>query len=162
GRLEGVELDVAVGENEHAPAFDAPMHAAGHLEDLVRAEVLLREDVSPPVDRVEELHVVDDHGVEPAHVERALAGGGHGEEERLALAALEKRTDDTNRFAAVVERGVDARRRVSNVVGGVFDSAPRRNEERDAAAVLPGLAQKSIVEEFERTLAEYTHLRRPR
>ena len=38
-RLERRELDVAVGEDEHAPALDAPVHAPRHLQDLVRAEV---------------------------------------------------------------------------------------------------------------------------
>ena len=85
------ELDVAVGQDEHAPALDAAVHAPGHLQDLVGAEVLLREHVAPAIDDVEELHVVDDHRVEPAHVERALARRGHREEVRLLLAALEKR-----------------------------------------------------------------------
>ena len=60
---------------------------------------------------VEELHVVDDDRVEPAHVERALPRRRHREEIRLLLAALEKRTDDADRLAAVIERRVDARRR---------------------------------------------------
>ena len=123
GGLQRSELDVAVGKNEHAPAFDAPVHAAGHLQNLVRAEVLLREHVAAAIDDVEELLVVDDHRVEAAHVERALAGRGHRQEVRLLLAALEKRTDDANRLAAVVERRVDARR---HTVARVRPLPPRR------------------------------------
>ena len=37
--LQRVEVDVAVAEDEHAPALDAAVHAPRHLQDLVGAEV---------------------------------------------------------------------------------------------------------------------------
>ena len=39
--LQRGEVDVAIAEDEHAPARDAPVHAPRHLQDLVRAEVQL-------------------------------------------------------------------------------------------------------------------------
>jgi hypothetical protein len=74
GGAQRREVDVAVAEDEHPPALDAAVHAAGHLEDLVAPEVRAGEHVAPALDHVGEARVVDDHGVEPAHVERALPG----------------------------------------------------------------------------------------
>ena len=40
-----VELDVAIGQNEHASAFDAAVNAPRHLQNLVGAEVHSGEHV---------------------------------------------------------------------------------------------------------------------
>ena len=45
------EVDVAIGQDEDAAALDATVHAPRHLQDLVGAEVLLREHVAPALDR---------------------------------------------------------------------------------------------------------------
>jgi hypothetical protein len=38
-RRSALKLDVAIAEDEDAPARDAPVHAPRHLQNLVRAEV---------------------------------------------------------------------------------------------------------------------------
>ena len=109
-RLECLELDVAVGENEDSPTLDAAVNSPGHLQDLVRAEVHAREDVPSALDDVAEARVVDDDCVEALHVERALPGRCHGEEVGLLLTGLEERTDDPDWLAAVIVRGIDSRK----------------------------------------------------
>ena len=49
-RLERREVDVAIAEDEDATTRNAAMHPARHLENLVRAEVQLGEDVLAPLD----------------------------------------------------------------------------------------------------------------
>src|SRR2546425_8823329 len=66
----------------------APVYATRHLEDLVRPQVEARQHVAPPRHHVGVARVVDDHGVEPADVERRLTRRGHREEERTAHLAM--------------------------------------------------------------------------
>src|SRR5205085_1808922 len=79
-RLQRVEIDIAIAEDEHAPASNAAMHSSRHLQYLVGAEVQLGEHVLSLLDDRRETRIVDDHRVEPLHVERALPRCRHGEE----------------------------------------------------------------------------------
>ena len=132
-RLQGFEADVPIAENEHAPVLDAAMHAARHLQDFVRAEMHTREHVPPAIDHVGETRVVDDDGVEPRHVERALPRRRHREEEGLGHDALEKWPDHADRLAPMVVGGRDARIAQPHPFRRLFDRGTRRQENRDTA-----------------------------
>jgi hypothetical protein len=158
GGAQRREVDVAVAEDEHPPALDAAVHAAGHLEDLVAAEVRAGEHVAPALDHVGEARVVDDHRVEPAHVERALPGRGHGEHVRLLPVALEEGADDADRLAAVVVRGVDARVAHGHARRGLLDPGARGEEHPDPAPPLLHAQEEAVVEEADRRAVLDDHL----
>jgi hypothetical protein len=158
-RPQRLEPDVAVGENEHAAAGHAPVHASGHLQDLVRAEVHAREHVAPAIDHVREPRVVDDHRVQSLHVERALTRGGHREEIRLLHRPLEERTDHADRLAAVVELRRDRAEPRADRRSRLLDSRARRQEHADAALFLRHLRQELVVEESQRIGSKHFDLR---
>ena len=97
-------------KNENATAAHSTVNAPGHLQDFIRAEVHASEDVLSALDDVAESHVVDDDGVEPFDVERALSRRRHREEVGFSLAAFQKRPDHTDRLTAVIVRCVDFRK----------------------------------------------------
>ena len=99
-----VEDEVAVAQDDDFAVRDAPMHTAGHLQDLVGAEVQAMENIAAALHDVAVTSVVDDHRVEPADVERRLAGGSHRQEKRPLDLTLEKWPNDPNRLATVIER----------------------------------------------------------
>ncbi len=68
-RLELLEHKLAVAQDVDLAAFHAPVDAARHLEDFVRAEVEPRQHVATPLDDIGVARVVDHHGVEAADVE---------------------------------------------------------------------------------------------
>ena len=105
GGLETLEGEIAVAQDVDLAAFHAPVHATRHLEDFVGAEVQPRQHVAAARDDVRVARVVDHDGVEPADVERGLAGGGHGQEKGPPHLAVQKGADDPDRLPAVVERG---------------------------------------------------------
>ena len=138
------------------------MYAAGHLENLVGAEVELGEDVLSALDDGGEARVVDDHRVEALDVQRALPCRRHREEVRLRLFSLEEGTQHANRLTAVIVRGVDARCAHPHVLRGLLDSLSRRDEDRDAALLLVDPLQELVVEELAHVLADDFDLRRLR
>jgi hypothetical protein len=147
GRAQRGEVEVAVAEDEHPPALDAAVHAAGHLEDLVGPEVGAGEHVAPPLDDVGEAGVVDDHRVEAAHVERALAGRRHGEHVRALVVALEEGANDADRLAAVVVGGGEARVAHPHARRRLLDARPGREEHADAAPAALHALEEAVVEE---------------
>src|SRR4029078_12735873 len=78
----------------------------------------------------------------------------------LPFATLEKRPDSADRFAAVIERRVDAWRRPLDVLGRVLHASSRGNEERDASTLFHELTQKAFIEKLQRSLVHDAHLRR--
>ena len=106
------------------------MDAARHLQDFIRAQVQTREDVAASLDDVGVPRVVDHHRVQAADIQRRLTRGGHGEEERPSHLAVEKRPDDADRLAAVVERGGQALPPVTQLLGDLLDLSPRATEFR--------------------------------
>ena len=153
GRTERVELDVAIGEDEHPPAVDTPVHPTRHLKNLVRTEMQPREHVAPALDHVGEAGVVDHHGVESTHVERALSGSRHREQERLLDLALEERTDHPDRLATVIERDLHPRVPRPDIRRDFLHAGARRQEDTDAPRIADRLLQEAIVEERDRLLA---------
>ena len=129
-------------------AGHAAVHPARHLEDLVGAEVEPVEHVAAPLDDVAVAGVVDHHGIEPADVERRLAGRGHREQEGLRDLALEERADDPDRLAAVVERGVEPGPALAQAAGQLLHLGPGRHEDRHAASFLDDVPDEALVEEL--------------
>ena len=153
GGFQRCKADVTVAENEHPTIRHAAMHAPGHLQNFVRAQVHAREHIAPAVDHVGESGVVDDDRIEPRHVQRALSGGRHGQEKRFRHDALEKRTDHANRFAAVIVRGRDAWIAQAHPLGGLFHRRARGQENRDATFRSGDRLQKLVVEKIQRLFA---------
>src|SRR5450432_2469665 len=119
-----------------------------------------REHVLPALDEIREAHVLDHHGVEPVHVERALPRRRHAQHVRLLHVALEERPDDANRLAAVVERCVNARIAPLDEAGDILDRRTRWKKYSHAAPRLLHIAQEGLVEKVERLAMDYRHLRR--
>ena len=159
-RGEVLEADVAIGEDEDTPPGDPPMHTPRHLQDLVRPEMESREDVPPALDEVGEAGVVDHHRVEPAHIERALPGGGHREEEGLLDLSLEEGADHADRFAPVVERHLHLGIPRPDIGGDLLHPRARREEDPDPAPLLDRLLEEAIIEEGGRLLPLDHDLRR--
>ena len=135
------------------------MDTPRHLQNLVCAEVLLRQHVAPAIHFVVEANVVDHDGIEPAHVQRALPRRRHREKKRLPLAAFQKGSDDANRFAAVVIGGIDPRRADLYMLRRRFYPATGRHEHRNPAPLPNDLLQKLVVEKLQRLFVDDTHRR---
>ena len=153
-----LELDVAVAQYEHAPARHAPMHAPGHLQNLVGAEVQAREHVLAALHQVGEPRVVNDHRVEALHVQRALPGRRHRQQERLGLLRFEERADHANGLAAVIERDVHPRKTGLHQRRGLLDARARGQEHADAAFFLRHAMQELVVEEIQRLHPDDLHV----
>ena len=151
--LERFEPDIPVTQDEHATVLHTTMHAPGHLQDLVRAEMHAREHIAAAVDHVGEAGVVDDDGIEPRHIQRALPGRRHREEERLRDHAFEKWTDYANRLAAVIVSGRNARVAQPHPLGGLFHRGARGQEHRHTSLRAGHLLQELVVEKIQRLLA---------
>ncbi len=100
------------------------MHAPGHLQHLVGAEVQTREHVAAALHDVGVARVVDDHRVEAGDVERRLARRRHRQQERPRHLRVEERADHADRLAAVVERGRELLPAVSQLAGDLLDLGP--------------------------------------
>ena len=135
------------------------MYPARHLENLVGAEVELREHILAAFDDGREARVVDDDCVESLHVERALPRRGHREKVGLLLLSFEEWAQDADRLAAVIVRRVDARRAHADVLGGLLHTLARGDEDRDAALLLVDALEKLVVEEVADVLPQHFDLR---
>ena len=156
------ELDVAVGQNEHAPARHAAVHTPGHLEYLVGAEMEPREHIAPAVHDVRKTRIVDDHSVEPAHVQRTLPSSRHRQEVRLGHLTLEKRPDHADRLAAVIELRCDLPVARANICGHLLH-ARARGKKHSHAPLLPLQArQELVVEKTQRMRVDHLHVSRHR
>ena len=125
------------------------MYPSRHLQDLVGAEVDPRQDVAPVLDDVRESRVVDDHGIESPHVERTLAGRGHGEQERLRRASVEKRSNDADRFAPVVERDREPGKSRPDDASDLLDRGASRQKDADAVPSADDIAQEVGLKKIE-------------
>src|SRR5215208_2877834 len=101
------------------------MNAPRHLQNLVGAQMHPGENVSSMLDDVSESCVVDDDRVEPLHVESTLPRRSHRKEVGLPLPSLEKRTDRSDRLAAVIVGRVDSRKRRRYRFGRLLHSSSR-------------------------------------
>ena len=125
GGTQCLEANVAIAQDEHAPARDAPVHATGHLQNLIGAEMHAREHVAAAIDDVREARVVDDDRVEPWHIERTLPGGGHRQEERLGHLAFEEGANHADRLAAMIVCRRDARETAAYPLGRFLHAGAR-------------------------------------
>ena len=148
-----LEDEVAVAQDPHLASRDPAMHAAGHLEDLVGAEVHPVQHVAAALDDVAVARVVDHHGVEPAHVERALPRRGHGEQPGALDLGIEEGADHPDRLAAMVERRGEPLPLLAELGGELLHLGAGRDEDRDAALLLDDAAHEPFVQELERLLA---------
>src|SRR5205085_430832 len=85
------------------------------------------KNVLAALDDVAEARVVDDDGVQSLDVERALSGGGHRQEIRLRFLALQKRPDNSDRLAAVIERAIYPRKPVFDQLRRLFYASARQS-----------------------------------
>ena len=153
--------EIPVAQDEDLAVGDPAVHPAGHLQDLVRAEVGPGENVAAAFDDVGESRVIDHHGIEALDVERALAGGGHRQHERTRRPLLEEWPDHPDRFAAMVEPGVNAREPFADQPGGLFHGGPRRQEDADAPLLADHALQEPVAEESLGRLPDHLHRGRP-
>ncbi|WP_228565309.1 hypothetical protein [Myxococcus sp. AB036A] len=91
-----------VAQDEDAPVIYPTVHAPRHLQEFVVAQVHAGEDVAAALHQIREAHVINDDGVQPRHVERALPRRRHREHEGPGRRALQEGTDGAQRLAAVV------------------------------------------------------------
>ena len=158
-RLQRLEANITIAENEHATVGDTAVHASGHLQNFVRAQMHAREHIPSPVDHVGESRVVDDHRIESRDIQRALTSRRHGQKKRFRYHTLEKRTDHANRLAAVIVRGRDARIARAHPLGRFFNRRARGQENRHSAFRARHLLQELLVEKIEGLLALDFNLR---
>ena len=159
-RFQRREVDVAIAEDEDTSSGNTAMDTTRHLQDLVGAQVQLRQHVLAALDDRREARVVDHDRVEPLHVERALPRRRHREEIRLVLRAFEEGPQHANRLAAVIVRRIDPRRTHADVLGRLLHALACRYEDRDAALLLVDALQELVVEKFADVLPHDLHLRR--
>src|SRR2546422_4381258 len=76
-RPQILKREVAVAEDVHLTLLDPSMHPAGHLKALIRTQVGAGQNILAAFDHVCVARIVDDDGVQPANVERGLAGRRH-------------------------------------------------------------------------------------
>src|SRR5687768_16018066 len=154
-----MEDEIAIAEDEHLSAFHAAMHTTRHLQDLVRAQVRLRQHVSPTFDHIGETGVIDDDSVQSLHVQRALPGGGHRQDVRLRRAVLEKRSDHPDWLPAVIESGMNAREPLADQRGGLLDAGTYWQEYADASLLPHDLLQEPVAQEPVGRFVHHFHFR---
>ena len=149
-----LEYQLAVAEDRDLAVGNAAMHPPGHLQDLVGAEVEPVQHVAAAIHLVGVARIEDDHGVEPAHVERRLARGRHGQQERSLHLALEERPDDPDRLATVIERRRQLRPLAPDVGREMLHLGAGRHEHRHAAPVADQPLHVLLGEELLRRLRD--------
>ncbi len=154
-----LELEVAIAEDGDLTALDPPVHAAGHLQDLVGTQVQPVEHIAAALDHVAVAGVVDHHRVQPTDVEGGLARGRHREQERALDLAFEKGTDHADRLTAMIERRREPPPLLAQIGGEPLDLRSRRDEHRHAPLLLHQVTDIAIVEEFVRGLRQHLDLR---
>ena len=142
-----------------SPSRHPAVHPPRHLQDLVGAEIQAMQHVAAALDHVAVAGVVDHHGVESADVERRLPGRGHREQEGVLRLAFEKRTDDPDRLAAVVERRVEPGPPLAQLPGELLHLRPGGHEHRDPTLLLDDVADELVVEELLSALLDHLDLR---
>src|ERR1051326_6577928 len=116
------------------------------------------ENVFPALDDVAEARVVDDHRIEAADIESALARSCHREKIGLFFFTFEAWTNDANRLSPVIIRSVDAGKPRLHELRGLFDARACRQKHSNAAALLDDLLEKSILEKVKRVFPHNPHL----
>ena len=154
-----IEDEVAVAQNDDLAIRDAPVHTPRHLQDLVGAEVEAMEHVAAALHDVAVSSVVDHHRVEPADVESGLAGCRHRQKERPLDLTLEKRPNDANRLATVIERRREPLPLLTELLRQTLDLCARGDEDRHAAPLSHHMPDVLLVEEFLGRLRKDLNLR---
>ena len=89
-------MQFPIGQNMHLPVGNAAVHPAGHLEQLVVAEVAPGQHIPAMFDHVGELRIVDHHRIQPLNIEGRLPRGGHRQKKRLIRRAIEERSQNAD------------------------------------------------------------------
>src|SRR6267154_886402 len=153
-RPQILERQVAIAQDVDLAVLDASMHPAGHLKDLVCAEVRACQHVLAALHHVGVSRIVDHHRVEPADVERGLASRRHGEQERPFDQTVKKRTNNANRLTAVIKGGGQVGPTVAQLFRDLLDLSARWHEDGDATPLPHHALYETIVQEFERPLRQ--------
>ena len=135
------------------------MHTPSHLQNLVRAEVQPREHIAPAFHHIRKARVVNHHRVESLHVERALAGRRHRQQEGFLRFALEEWPNHANRLAAVVERHLHPRIPRADIHRDFFHTSARRQKDANPPTLADGPLNESIIKKRDRFLPLHLYLR---
>src|SRR5438876_828870 len=153
-RPQVLEGQVAVAQDVDLTVLDPTVHPAGHLEDLVRAEVCAGQYVLAALHHIRVARIIDHDGVEPADVERGLPSGRHGEQERPFDQTVKKRSNDSNRLTAVIKGSRQVGPTVAELLGDLLDLGAGWHEDGDTAALAHDPFYEAIVQELERLLRQ--------
>ena len=159
-RLQLIERNAPVGENEHAAASHTAVHASRHLQQFIRAQMNAREHVATLVHHVGEARVIDDHRVEPLDRDRALSCRRHREKERLRHAAfVQILTDHADRLTTVIVLRVNLRETLLYMTRRVLGASARRQKHRHTTTLGNHLLQELVVEKIGRAARLHFHRR---
>src|SRR5882672_9382549 len=135
GRTKVFERQLAVAEDVDLTVWDAPMDPTRHLENLVGAQVRPCQHVLAALHDIGVAGIVNHHRIQATNVERRLARRRHREQEGTFDQTVKKRTNDTNRLAAVVKGSREVGPAIAELFCDLFDLGPGRDEYRHAAAL---------------------------
>src|SRR5882762_2446592 len=153
-RPQILEGQVAVAQDVDLPVLDPSVHPAGHLKDLVRAEVRACQHVLAALHDIRVARIVDHDCVEAADVEGGLTSCRHGEQERPFDQTVKKGPNDPNRLTAVIKGSRQVGPTVAELFCDLLDLGARWHEDGDAAALAHNPLYETIVQELERRSEE--------
>ena len=149
-RTQTGKVHVTVGEDMDFASRNSSMNPTCHLQQLIRPEVLPRQNIPAAIDEVRELRILDNDCIQTVNVQRGLSGSRHRQHERFLCSAIQERSNYANGLPAVVMHDGEAGPAPPHLCRHILDLGTRGQEYRNSPLLALHAPNELYVEKVER------------